>query len=305
MPLSELTKLAAAEGCDAQDVEHAMRSENRRDELIGLLAELLPPDSAPPTPSAVSEPDAGGPAAAQLFESPTSARSSDDGWEMVEPQRPAAKLVVPIDDDEEIASTSGLRSSMRDALRLSLQTADISEDSIYAPDDSDGGEHVAVELEQPAQRPKDARRQSISSWGLRGLGDAEAPQRDSFHAFCILANLIDQNSGRVLLTLMEMEASKMDILFAFFDDIFAHEVPSLHAHFTSVGIQPQMFLIEWLFTLFAKALPQCCTAWIWDHIFCFGDLWIFKAALGLLKLLEPHLLVQDEMILGKRALGLS
>ena len=58
-------------------------------------------------------------------------------------------------------------------------------------------------------------------------------------------------------------------------------------------------------TLFAKALPQCCTAWIWDHIFCFGDLWIFKAALGLLKLLEPHLLVQDEMILGKRALGLS
>ena len=215
MPLSELTKLAAAEGCDAQDVEHAMRSENRRDELIGLLAELLPPDSAPPTPSAVSEPDAGGPAAAQLFESPTSARSSDDGWEMVEPQRPVAKLVVPIDDDEEIASTSGLRSSMRDALRLSLQTADISEDSIYAPDDSDGGEHVAVELEQPAQRPKDARRQSISSWGLRGLGDAEAPQRDSFHAFCILANLIDQNSGRVLLTLMEMEASKMDILFAF------------------------------------------------------------------------------------------
>ena len=60
-----------------------------------------------------------------------------------------------------------------------------------------------------------------------------------------------------------------------------------------------------LFTLFAKALPQCCTAWIWDHIFCFGDIWIFKAGLGLLKLLEPHLLVQDEMILGKRALGLS
>ena len=133
----------------------------------------------------------------------------------------------------------------------------------------------------------------------------QGPSRDTFHAFALLSNLIDEGSGRVLLTLMKMDGWTMTILFDFFDSIFAQEIPSLHAHFTSVGIQPQMFLIEWLFTLFAKALPQCCTAWIWDHIFCFGDIWIFKAALGLLKLLEPHLLVQDEMILGKRALGLS
>ena len=36
-----------------------------------------------------------------------------------------------------------------------------------------------------------------------------------------------------------------------------------------------------------------------DHIFSFGDIWIFNAALGLLKFLEPHLLLQDDMILGK------
>ena len=94
----------------------------------------------------------------------------------------------------------------------------------------------------------------------------------------------------------------------------------------SLRLNPVPCSIEWLFTLFAKALPVCVTAWIWcdplltrnltwrpsplktlaaacglrrDHIFSFGDVWIFNAALGLLKFLEPHLLLQDDMILGK------
>jgi hypothetical protein len=106
--------------------------------------------------------------------------------------------------------------------------------------------------------------------------------------------------------------------------------PQLHNHFSDTGIQPQMYLIEWLFTLFSKCLPQCVTAWIWvreqpicsslilisysclaamsslasvclsqDHIFVFGDSYIFSAAIGILKFLEPHLLQQDEMTVGK------
>jgi hypothetical protein len=36
-----------------------------------------------------------------------------------------------------------------------------------------------------------------------------------------------------------------------------------------------------------------------DHIFVFGDSYIFSAAIGILKFLEPHLLQQDEMTVGK------
>ena len=38
------------------------------------------------------------------------------------------------------------------------------------------------------------------------------------------------------------------------------------------------------------------TAWIWDHIFSRGDRFIFQSALGLLKLCETNLLLQDDMM---------
>ena len=41
---------------------------------------------------------------------------------------------------------------------------------------------------------------------------------------------------------------------------------------------------------------DCSTAWIWDHIFAYGDRFIFQSALGLLKMLEQHLLLQDDMM---------
>ena len=129
--------------------------------------------------------------------------------------------------------------------------------------------------------------------------DGDGGSRDTFHAFVLLANIIDKGSGRVLLTLMQMKPESMAVLFDFFDAIFAAELPQLHAHFEDVGIVPQLYLIEWLYTLYAKPLPQCVTAWIWDHVFAFGDRFLFQSALGLLKLLEPHLLLQDDMILGK------
>ena len=36
-----------------------------------------------------------------------------------------------------------------------------------------------------------------------------------------------------------------------------------------------------------------------DHIFVFGDSYIFSAAIGILKFLEPYLLQQDEMTVVK------
>eukprot|EP01043_Picozoa_sp_COSAG02_P063271 COSAG02_NODE_8922_length_2400_cov_0.968709_3_plen_304_part_00 len=114
-------------------------------------------------------------------------------------------------------------------------------------------------------------------------GDEQSSsQRDTFHAFVLLANMIDARSGRILvssaclhtfdvidgandshtvlplqLPLMKMEPDAMAILFDFFTAIFAAELPALFEHFESIGILPQMYLIEWLYTLFAKPLPQC------------------------------------------------
>ena len=55
------------------------------------------------------------------------------------------------------------------------------------------------------------------------------------------------------------------------------------------------YLVEWIFTLFAKTLPLEPTAWIWDQVLVLGDQLIFQCALGLLHLLEPKLLIMSEI----------
>ena len=57
----------------------------------------------------------------------------------------------------------------------------------------------------------------------------------------------------------------------------------------------QLYLIEWIFTLFAKSLPDEPVSWIWDHVLLLGDEHIFQSALGLLNLLESKLLAMDDL----------
>jgi hypothetical protein len=54
-------------------------------------------------------------------------------------------------------------------------------------------------------------------------------------------------------------------------------------------------LIEWIFTLFAKSLPDEPVSWIWDQVLLLGDEYIFQAALGVLNLLESKLLAMDDL----------
>jgi hypothetical protein len=49
-------------------------------------------------------------------------------------------------------------------------------------------------------------------------------------------------------------------------------------------------LVEWLFTLFAKALPAEVVAWVWDQLLVGGEEVLLGAAVAVLQLLEPTLL---------------
>ena len=58
---------------------------------------------------------------------------------------------------------------------------------------------------------------------------------------------------------------------------------------------PQLYLVEWIFTLFAKVLPEEPVGWIWDQILLLGDEHIFKTGLGLLQLLQTKFLAMDDL----------
>ncbi|XP_078355042.1 TBC1 domain family member 14-like [Oculina patagonica] len=76
-------------------------------------------------------------------------------------------------------------------------------------------------------------------------------------------------------------------------------IPSLHAHFIEENFTPDMYLIDWTFTLFSKSLPLDVASRVWD-VFCRdGEAFLFRAALGILKFYQDDLLDMDFIHLGQ------
>ena len=57
---------------------------------------------------------------------------------------------------------------------------------------------------------------------------------------------------------------QMDAHLRVFDVLFAEMVPPLHAHFRDIGLTPDMYLLDWLITLFTRCLPLDVAARVWD-----------------------------------------
>eukprot|EP01052_Picozoa_sp_SAG31_P023738 SAG31_NODE_1976_length_6750_cov_8.060893_5_plen_194_part_00 len=113
-----------------------------------------------------------------------------------------------------------------------------------------------------------------------------------FPAFCCLCNLLEQ-PARILKTCLQLDDSTMPSLFDFWDRQMRLSLPDLHGHFDKLGLSPALYLVEWIFTLFAKSLPLEPVAWLWDRILVLGDRAIFEAAIGLLSLLEKAFLAMS------------
>jgi hypothetical protein len=123
-------------------------------------------------------------------------------------------------------------------------------------------------------------------------GDVDGMCQDLFPAFVTLANLID---GTVLLPLLRMEPATTERYFQFFLHHFQALLPELSAHFDNIGLHPSVFLVDWSYTLFCKSLPADVALWIWDRVLVHpdGDVYVLKAAYGLLQILQPALLLEE------------
>lgn len=57
----------------------------------------------------------------------------------------------------------------------------------------------------------------------------------------------------------------------------------LCAHFDEIGLQPPMYLIDWVFTCYCKVLGPDMSVWVWDRFILssHSDLYLIKAGLGL------------------------
>jgi hypothetical protein len=112
---------------------------------------------------------------------------------------------------------------------------------------------------------------------------------DDFTAFTCLANLLNRS--------VQMAFYKMDVelsqFISLFETLFKRSLPSLHAHFETIGLTSEMYLLDWFLTIFSKSLPLDLATHLWDIYIFEGPCFLFRASIGILKYLEPRILEHD------------
>ncbi|KAJ8262116.1 hypothetical protein GJAV_G00162400 [Gymnothorax javanicus] len=113
---------------------------------------------------------------------------------------------------------------------------------------------------------------------------------DTADAFIAFTNLLNKPCQ---MAFFRVDHSLMLTYFAAFEVFFEENLPKLFAHFKSNNLSPDIYLIDWIFTLYSKSLPLDLACRVWD-VFCRdGDEFLFRTALGILKLYEDILTKMD------------
>ncbi|KAJ0055825.1 hypothetical protein NL108_013220 [Boleophthalmus pectinirostris] len=113
---------------------------------------------------------------------------------------------------------------------------------------------------------------------------------DTADAFIAFANLLNKPCQ---MAFFRVDHSLMLTYFAAFEVFFEENLPKLFAHFKKNNLTPDIYLIDWIFTLYSKPLPLDLACRVWD-VFCRdGEEFLFRTALGLLRLYQDVLTSMD------------
>lgn len=123
-------------------------------------------------------------------------------------------------------------------------------------------------------------------------GDVNGMCDEIWPIFVTVTNLLEDT---MLLPLLQMEAAQLDRLFRFWTECLKSYLPDLASHFEELGLEPPMYLVDWIFTCYCKVLTPDMAVWVWDRLLLspLGDLYLIKAGLGLLRTLRQECLSGD------------
>ncbi|XP_014908367.1 TBC1 domain family member 12-like isoform X2 [Poecilia latipinna] len=109
-------------------------------------------------------------------------------------------------------------------------------------------------------------------------------------AFITFANLLNKPCQ---MAFFRVDHELMLKYFAAFEIFFEENLPRLFSHFQTNSLTPDLYLIDWIFTLYSKSLPLDVACRVWD-VFCRdGEESLFRTGLGILRLFEDVLLQMD------------
>lgn len=126
--------------------------------------------------------------------------------------------------------------------------------------------------------------------GMSFVGGVLALNMDSTDAFTCFANLLNCPCHRAAFSL---DQKQMSIYYKAYSSALANKLPKVYSHFSIAGLSPDLYLLDWLYTVYAKALPLDVACRIWDVFLRDGEEFLFRTALGVLHLYQEELLKMD------------
>jgi len=110
---------------------------------------------------------------------------------------------------------------------------------------------------------------------------------EPFDTFSCFANLLNSD---FFVSLYKMDLNKLEKYLNIFSLLFAENLPQLYSYFLDTQISSEQYLLSWLSTLFCKSLPKRLSCQVWDELFSQGELYLFRTALGILRMFESTLM---------------
>eukprot|EP00744_Colponema_vietnamica_P014561 GILI01020380.1.p1 GENE.GILI01020380.1~~GILI01020380.1.p1 ORF type:complete len:520 (-),score=164.70 GILI01020380.1:443-1972(-) len=110
---------------------------------------------------------------------------------------------------------------------------------------------------------------------------------DSYNAFVSIANLLNRPA---FIAFFRFDMVLVQVYFKLFERLLDDHVPAVARYFKAIQLTPDMYLVEWLYTLYGRSLPLEVASRVWDCFLLEGEVFMFKTALGLLHYCQPHLL---------------
>ena len=126
--------------------------------------------------------------------------------------------------------------------------------------------------------------------GMSFVGGVLSLNMDSTDAFTCFANLLNRPCHRAAFSL---DQKQMSLYYKAYSNALANKLPKIYSHFSVAGLSPDLYLLDWLYTIYAKAMPLDVACRIWDVFLRDGDEFLFRTALGVLHLYQEELLKMD------------
>ncbi|XP_066586252.1 TBC1 domain family member 14-like [Prorops nasuta] len=126
--------------------------------------------------------------------------------------------------------------------------------------------------------------------GMSFIGAVLSLNMEAADAFTCFANLLNNPCHRAAFTL---DQKRMNNYYKVYSSALAQKLPKIFSHFTIAGLSPDLYLLDWLYTIYAKAMPLDVACRVWDVFLRDGDEFLFRTALGVLHLYQEELLKMD------------